>query len=107
MTRVLSDIGAKSAVNRCVIDELEVLVSSSTWSLVLYQAMIAGGLALTLHMTMKVVSPPLMLMSPTISISLAGTIEHEKEGLNVNNTSIIWCCLCYMYLPSTFSAASA
>ena len=81
MTRVLSDIGAMSAVNRWVIDELDVLVSSSTSSLVLYQAMIAGGLALTLHMTVKVVSPPLMLMSPAISISLAGTTQHEKEEL--------------------------
>ena len=69
-----------------MIDELEVLVSSSTSSLVLYQAMIAGGLALTLHMTVKVVSPPLMLMSPAISISLGGTIEHEKEELNVSKS---------------------
>ena len=90
-----------------MIDELDVLVSSSTSSLVLYQAMIAGGLALTLHMTVKVVSPPLMLMSPSISISLAGTIQHEKEELNVNNTSLRFCLCYYMYLPSTFSVAFA
>jgi hypothetical protein len=82
MTRVLSDIGAMSAVNRCVIDEVEVLVSSTISSVVLYQSMIAGGLALTRHMMVKFVSPPLMLMSPSISISLAGTTKYKKKKLS-------------------------
>ena len=81
---ILSCINDKGAIRYwCCIsgelmsDILEVLRSSSTSS---YQAIIAGGLALTLHMIVKVVFIPLlMLMSPSISISLGGTAQYEME----------------------------